>query len=252
LNLDIHRRFPDIQARIWPARFTDTETEDGADAVGDTEYQGCYLIGLAKSPLPSQGIAAASVDRQSAEIALLSVLNTFAEQIRGDEKYFDASSSWVDVTVASQSAVRGLHVDTSVLVVEELYDGDEEDDEDFTLDANEAYPSDDDICQQRLPIRTRTQTSSPGPRLRPASDVLSRLRWDTNIDIDDYIVGYDDRFLGEREMPVAQWKAELTDEAFIPGHRILYFRRKSDGVKVWDRERRVDLVFGSGVSSGNQ
>jgi uncharacterized protein (UPF0248 family) len=191
------------------------------------------------------------VDRQSAEIALLSVLNTFAEQIRGDDKYFDASSSWVDATVASQSAVRGLHVDTSVLVVEDLYDEDEDDDENLTLDINEAYTPDDEGPQQRLPIRTRTQTSSPAPRLRPASDVLSRLRWDANIDIDDYIVGYDDRFLGEREMPVAQWKAELTDEAFIPGHRILYFRRKSDGVKVWDRERRVDLVFGSGVSRGN-
>jgi uncharacterized protein (UPF0248 family) len=187
------------------------------------------------------------VDRQSAEIALLSVLNTFAEQIRSDDKYFDASSSWVDVIVASQSAVRGLHVDTSILVVEDLYD-DDEDDEDLTLDVHESDPENEEATNHRLPIRARAQTSSPGPRLRPASDVLSRLRWDANIDIDDYIVGYDDRFLGEREMPVAQWKAELTDEAFIPGHRILYFRRKSDGVKVWDRERRVDLVFGSGVS----
>jgi uncharacterized protein (UPF0248 family) len=187
------------------------------------------------------------VDRQSAEIALVAVLNTFAEQIRSDDKYFDASSSWVDVIVASQSAVRGLHVDTSILVVEDLYD-DDEDDEDLTLGVHESDPENEEATNPRLPIRARAQTSSPGPRLRPASDVLSRLRWDANIDIDDYIVGYDDRFLGEREMPVAQWKAELTDEAFIPGHRILYFRRKSDGVKVWDRERRVDLVFGSGVS----
>ncbi|KAJ0420597.1 hypothetical protein BJY00DRAFT_284115 [Aspergillus carlsbadensis] len=247
LLVDIHRKFPDIHARIWPARFTDTDPEDRADAESDTEYQGCYLIGLAKSP-SVKGTAVASVDRQSAEIALLSVLNTFAEQIRGDEKYFDASSSWVDVTVASQSAVRGLHVDTSILVVEDLYDSDDSDEEDFTLDTNEADRSDEESTHPRLPMRSRTQVSSPGPRLRPASDVLSRLRWDPNIDIDDYIVGYDDRFLGEREMPVAQWKAELTDEAFIPGHRILYFRRKSDGLRVWDRERRVDLVFGSGVS----
>ncbi|KAL3440947.1 hypothetical protein BJX65DRAFT_289533 [Aspergillus insuetus] len=252
LLVDIHRKFPDIHARIWPARFTDTETLDSANPES-TEYQGCYLIGLAKSP-SANVTTGASVDRQSAEIALLSVLNTFAEQIRGDEKYFDASSSWVDVNVASQSAVRGLHVDTSILVVEDLYDDDDDDEEqDLALDTDAPDHLDDGATQERLPIRTRTQpsTSSPTPRLRPASDVLSRLRWDANIDIDDYIVGYDDRFLGEREMPVAQWKAELTDEAFIPGHRIVYFRRKSDGVKVWDRERRVDLVFGSGVSSGD-
>ncbi|CEN62964.1 hypothetical protein ASPCAL09592 [Aspergillus calidoustus] len=246
LLVDIHRKFPDIHARIWPARFTDTERQDGETGESDTEYQGCYLIGLAKNS-SLIGTTAASVDRQSAEIALVAVLNTFAEQIRSDEKYFDASSSWVDVTLASRSAVRGLHVDSSILVVEDLYD-DDEDDEDLTLDVHESDPEYEGATNHRLPIRARAQTSSPGPRLRPASDVLSRLRWDANIDIDDYIVGYDDRFLGEREMPVAQWKAELTDEAFIPGHRILYFRRKSDGVKVWDRERRVDLVFGSGVS----
>ncbi|KAL3493496.1 hypothetical protein BJX62DRAFT_82097 [Aspergillus germanicus] len=252
LLVDIHRKFPDVHARIWPARFTDTKAEESTNAEGGTEYQGYYLIGLAKNSL-SQGTIGASMDRQSAEIALLSVLNTFAEQIRGDEKYFDASSSWVDVTIASQSTVRGLYVDTSILVIEDLYNEDKDEEEDLAFDTtNEADPLNDEGPQQRLPIRTRTQpsTTSPTPGLRPASDVLSRLRWDPNIDIDDYIVGYDDRFLGEREMPVAQWKAELTDEAFIPGHRILYFRRKSDGVKVWDRERRLDLVFGSGVTGG--
>ncbi|KAL2843925.1 hypothetical protein BJY01DRAFT_215308 [Aspergillus pseudoustus] len=250
LLVDIHRKFPDIHARIWPARFTDMDPGEGETGDNQTneEYQGCYLIGLSKSSAVSKPAVATTADRQSAEIALLSVLNSFADQIRSDEKYFDASSSWIDVTVASQSAVRGLHVDTSVLVIEDLYDEDEEEEEDL-LD-----PTDDSLDEEaneraHLPLRTRVQTaSSPGPRLRPASDVLSRLRWDSNIDIDDYIVGYDDRFLGEREMPVAQWKAELTDEAFIPGHRILYFRRKSDGVKVWDRERRVDLLFNSGVS----
>ncbi|KAL3468085.1 hypothetical protein BJX64DRAFT_246849 [Aspergillus heterothallicus] len=244
LLVDIHRKFPDIHARIWPARFTDMQQSEGA--ASDGEYQGCYLIGLAKSATGTTASASTAADRQSAEIALVSVLNTFADQIRSDEKYFDASSSWVDVTVASQPAVRDLRVDTSVLVVEDLYDDDDEDDDDLRALTDEAEA--DDEAREILPIRARVQVSSPGPRLRPASDVLSRLRWDSNIDIHDYIVGYDDRFLGEREMPVAQWKAELTDEAFIPGHRILYFKRKSDGVKVWDRERRVDLLFGSGVS----
>lgn len=84
-------------------------------------------------------------------------------------------------------------------------------------------------------------------KLRPAIDVLTRLRWDPNIDPSDYIVGYEDRFLGARETPIDRWKSEQTDEEFIPQHRILYFRRKSDGVKVWDRESRRDELFGSGA-----
>lgn len=54
------------------------------------------------------------------------------------------------------------------------------------------------------------------------------------------------------EMDVRAWKggvSDVTDEDFIPQHRILYFRRKGDveGRKVWDRARRLDRVFGSGV-----
>lgn len=51
------------------------------------------------------------------------------------------------------------------------------------------------------------------------------------------------------EMSVELWKGggDITDEEWIPQHRILYFRRESDGVRVWDRGRRLDEVFGSGV-----
>ena len=53
------------------------------------------------------------------------------------------------------------------------------------------------------------------------------------------------------EMKAEDWKGgDVTDEEFIPQHRILYFRRASDGVRVWDRKRRLDVVFGSGVPGG--
>lgn len=53
------------------------------------------------------------------------------------------------------------------------------------------------------------------------------------------------------EMKVEDWKGgDVTDEEFIPQHRILYFRRASDAVRVWDRKRRLDGVFGSGVPGG--
>lgn len=215
----------------------------------NTEYQGCFLIGLTKGDGP-RATPLTTTDRQSAETALLSILNTFAEQIRGDENYFDSSSSWVDVDLVAPSGVRNLHVDSSAwgnaALEEEILDDDEID---LDVDGNE-NEDEDQREAHNLPTRSRLRTSAPsGVRLRPASDILSRLRWDANINIDDYIIGYDDRFLGDRETSAGQWKAELTDEAFIPMHRILYFRRKSDGVRIWDRETKTDLLFNSGASS---
>ncbi|KAE8423552.1 hypothetical protein BDV36DRAFT_290234 [Aspergillus pseudocaelatus] len=245
LLVDIHRKFPDIHARIWPARFTDMEEVDETTK----EYQGCYLIGLTRESTPG-ATQLSDADRQSAQISLLAVLNTFAEQIREDENYFDSSSSWVDVSLVQPSALSGLRVDSSNWG-NAAYDEDSFDDDEDEIDLEDE--ENEELTQPRqrtMPIRGAKAVAIPeGTKLRSASDVLNRLRWDAEFDIEDYIVGYDDRFLGEREMPVGQWKADLTDEAFIPMHRILYFKRKSDGVKVWDRETRTDLLFGSGVSS---
>ena len=53
------------------------------------------------------------------------------------------------------------------------------------------------------------------------------------------------------EIKVEDWKGgDVTDEEFIPQHRIMYFRRASDSVRVWDRKRRLDELFGSGVPGG--
>lgn len=48
------------------------------------------------------------------------------------------------------------------------------------------------------------------------------------------------------EKALDTWKSEQTDEEFIPQHRILYFKRKSDATIVWERRTRLDLLFGSG------
>ena len=51
---------------------------------------------------------------------------------------------------------------------------------------------------------------------------------------------------------MAAWKGggDVTEEEFIPQHRILCFRRKENGVKMWDRKEKVDLLFGSGYGAG--
>jgi uncharacterized protein (UPF0248 family) len=91
--------------------------------------------------------------------------------------------------------------------------------------------------------------------LRPAQDIISRIKWDPILNIDDFLIGYEDRFIGVKEVELGKWKTEQTDEEFIPMHRIIWVRRKgedadSDGEKVWDRRKKIDLLFGSGVGSG--
>ena len=93
------------------------------------------------------------------------------------------------------------------------------------------------------------------PSLRPAKDILSRIRHDPALDEDDFIVGYHDRHADVMEMPVKSWTGggDFTEEEWIPQHRILYYRRKGEnGEKVWDRKERIDLLFGSGIGDGSK
>ena len=97
------------------------------------------------------------------------------------------------------------------------------------------------------------QTQSSKPSLRPAKDILSRIRHDPALDESEYIVGYHDRHLDVMEMDVSSWKGggDSTDEEWIPQHRILYFRKKGeeDDRRIWDRATRLDRLFGSGIAA---
>lgn len=106
-------------------------------------------------------------------------------------------------------------------------------------------------------IQQKINSSSQPKRrsLRPAKDILSRIRHDPAINDDEFIVGYHDRHADVMEMPVTAWTGggDFTEEEWIPQHRILYFRRKGEnGEKVWDRKERIDLLFGSGFGGGSK
>lgn len=84
-----------------------------------------------------------------------------------------------------------------------------------------------------------------------SSDVLDRLHWDPSYDITKYTIGYLERFSGIMETPADSWISESTDEEWIPQHRIKYFKRSLENGEqevVWDRERRIDKFFGTGLS----
>lgn len=87
-------------------------------------------------------------------------------------------------------------------------------------------------------------TANPNhTKLPPASQVLSRLRWDPLHAPHDYEVGYLDRFEGLKWLPLEKWGREVEEEDFVPEHRIRVFRRVDPvggGRRVvWEREGRV-------------
>jgi uncharacterized protein (UPF0248 family) len=233
--------------RIWPARFTDGNASESND------YHGCYLVGLSRT---TTAIPVASSDeKQFAKQSLEKVLDRFLSQLRTDEKNYDASTCWINVSLAKPNEVKALRLDDRewgdyTTGMEPDSDDEEELDED--LDDLDAVKPERALSQR--PKSTSTPLSTT--KLRPASDVLHRLRWDPSLDPSDYIIGYEDRFLGARETGLEKWKTEQTDEEFIPQHRILYFKRKGGedgrGEVVWERATRIDRVFGSGLGNGEK
>lgn len=83
-------------------------------------------------------------------------------------------------------------------------------------------------------------------QLRTSREVYDRLRWDPAFDLSPFIVGYEERFSGMREAPLAKFAGE----GEIPWHRVWYIR--VGDLQVWDRKARVDLLFGSGSTQTTQ
>jgi uncharacterized protein (UPF0248 family) len=251
LVIDIHKALPDLTIRIWPARFANSDANDT-----ETYYHGCYLIGLSRRSENDGSVS--KEDRAHAKNMIEKTFERFLAQVQADERYFDQSSSWIGASLAKPSEVQSLKLDDREWGEDTMTIEPDSDDDDEPLDS-ENDTLDPQIPLHKLPIRsTASQTTVQTPvstsKLRPASDVLNRLRWDPSLDPSNYIVGYEDRFLGAKETSLERWKTEQTDEEFIPQHRILYFKRRGgesgDGEIVWERATRVDRVFGSGIGDG--
>lgn len=260
-----------VTSRIWPERFI----HDKANVTPTTspqEYHGCYLIGL--QPIAGntkQSISKAA--KESAQVELTKVLSDFEIRIRADDAYYDSRSCWVSLTLVDGSELGSLKPEPGSLDVGlDAYDqcADTSDLEDDFLSDEKGIMSDDGFEQdqtQENPLPTATSPRSKtvsrmghdfndasvvtgGPvlgKFRTAIDVINRLKWDESMDSSDFVVGYEDRFVGPQEKALAMWKGDPTHEEFIPQHRILYFKRRSDGAKVWERSTRMDKVFGSGA-----
>ena len=85
-------------------------------------------------------------------------------------------------------------------------------------DPNPEASSSEDVDIEDLtvsPILEPPEPAKPGGKLRTAENVLSHLRWDSTYDVSDFIIVYRDRFEGNKEILVEEWKDEITDEEVI-------------------------------------
>ncbi|GJC93886.1 DUF455 domain-containing protein (endonuclease/exonuclease/phosphatase) [Colletotrichum higginsianum] len=188
-------------------------------------------------------------DLEAAHSNLRAVLQQFEKLIMSDEKYFDPNTSWFSATVVKRSELDDLHLDDREWGVH--VDGDDDsdtEDEKEDDDVDEEYQEwlADKVAKKGKSAKQRSTTvrkPEGAGKFRAALDVLNRLRWDPNIDSNDFLIGYEDRFLGPQEKALSAWKSEQTHEEFIPQHRILWFKRRSDDVIVWHRSERIDLLF---------
>ncbi|KAH7137086.1 hypothetical protein B0J13DRAFT_639394 [Dactylonectria estremocensis] len=258
LLVDIDRKLSAILARIWPARFVDGASTKLNDP--GSEYHGCYLVGLGWD-----GDESTKEQAKLAHVSLQAVLQDFETRIRRDEKYFDDHFCWMSTSLVRTHDLDGLELDQSRWGDHAGDTEDEDSDDDMEEEDDGDADGDADGNAEELTRgaggtssrkaakhnpKAQPATKTPGlGKFRTAADVLNRLRWDGNLDSNDYVVGYEDRFTGAQEKPVGQWKSELTDEEFIPQHRILYFKRRSDGTIVWERKSRIDDIFGSGIKT---
>ncbi|KAF1812849.1 hypothetical protein P152DRAFT_368296, partial [Eremomyces bilateralis CBS 781.70] len=259
ISVELSKAIAPYFCRIWPGRFAQPPLLDS------TSYFGCYLLSIRRCAR-TDGLFPSTT---TVSVAVTEILSQFCEkfcdQIRQNEKYYDPASCGIDAALVSGKEVQDLVLDTrnwGMHAAEDLPPDDEfGEEDDLVVDgdpsANEPNNQSGHLAGGPRQDSVVTERAGPVPQtshapLRTSADVLNRILWDEIMDTDDYVIGYEDRFLGVQEIPARRWKKNTTDEEFIPMHRVVYFRRKSDDVKVWDKPSRTDLVFGTGLTSDSQ
>ena len=240
-------------ARPWPIRLR--RQKDQESDPPRLYHSVCYLIGLRISPAFNSSPPNARSWRTDFE-ALKATLREYIT---------DLETSTSSINLDSDSSFFAV----SLLQEDQLGEDYIEDDKSWgpiPIDEAELDDLDDDDSELEERQSTKPKTNrATKPRgngfgdvnvrediarspLRPALDVLNRLRFDSKFAVDDYVIGYEDRHAGIMEMPVTSWKtSDNTMEDFIPQSRIVYYKRKVDGVEVWNRRKRLDIIFGSGT-----
>ncbi|TAQ84229.1 hypothetical protein B7494_g7446 [Chlorociboria aeruginascens] len=218
---------PDPYIRLWPHRLVSNNTDPKADI-----YEGCFILGLDSESL-------------SANIQpIINVCKEWRDDILSNALTVE-SENFFDIEVTPTNPEIDLLVPCTRVWTRPVLKPDE----------GTNWPTAHELpgTQPPTPQESASEHSpSDGKRsrLRPAIDVLQRLRHDRRYSIDEYVVGYKDRHNSQiMEKLAADWTSDTTEQDFIPEHRIEYFKQYTEDDKselVWEKKSRLDRVFSNG------
>jgi poly(A) polymerase Pap1/uncharacterized protein (UPF0248 family) len=232
-------RVPDLKAQIWPAVFSEPGAQNDANP---SEITGYYLVAISMHVEDEDNVDTdATADVRGKIISAARMYERLVQQALESAEKGKGKKAWVSVDVVSKKKVWDMSLTLDSRNWTSLASNGGDDAEKTTNDiVNPTSSSAGKESGSNQPEGSR--------KLRPIQDIIARIRWDEAYGEKNFIVGYEDRFLGVKEIDLASWKTEQTDLEFIPSHRIVWIRRKGgDGEKVWDRRLRYDALFGSGV-----
>ena len=81
---------------------------------------------------------------------------------------------------------------------------------------------------------------APKRRMKTSEECINWIKHDGRFNPEEFIISYEDRFVGLMEVALADFSSEQTSDVFIPMHRVWLI--KQNGVIVWDRKNRIDNV----------
>lgn len=119
-------------------------------------------------------------------------------------------------------------------------------------DGQQKLPRKKENKRQLENVSSSRTANEPTNKLKEVSAILKRLRTDSTFDIDDFKVGYLDRFKGIQEKPAASWQTEKTHQEFIPESRIEYIKKLAEGEEpsiMWHKKEKIDLFSYTGNST---
>ncbi len=228
LLVQLYSTVPELNARFWPKRLV------GASAVDASarDPNGFYLLGVS----PSINFNKDASTRKGSDIqtSLLNCLRTFEGDLRANSKYYDDIETFIGLSSIKQSQLPSKVIPDSFVWpdngIDPPLDEDSDEEEDVTplsstnVMSDEGLPAEEDwsdfqpiSAAKRKKAATKSKATSyvPAGKLRTSSDVYNRLMWDPTVSKEEYVIGFEDRFLGIKEGSLASWKREVEDESFV-------------------------------------
>ena len=186
-----------------------------------------------------------AISFESNSDTIASILKEYERYIEAQPMFRDNSHSlWVSIKHAERSKMPPtILAHDDWLTVEAMAPADKDIPDDFDATTDEGQISQHPASYVDASYEEDPITSAVRKKFRTEREVMNRIRHDPDFSIDNFLVGYEDRFTGIMEMPLSSWKLDTTEDEFIPLHRVTHFRRKDTLKIVWDRHRRIDLIF---------